>query len=74
MKLRQALKLGFSSVMDRREDLCFIKFPKPVCVFLGLNISADCKQEIIKICKERGITIYKMIKDSSRYNLSHMEI
>ena len=74
MKLRQALKLGFSSVMDRREDLCFIKFPKPKCVFMGLNISDGDEQAIIKICEERGITIYKMIKDSSRYNLSHMEI
>lgn len=74
MKLRQSLKLGYSSVMDKRGDLCFIKFPKPVCVFLGLDISADCEQAIIKICKERGITIYKMIKDSSRYNLSHLKI
>ena len=59
MKLNHALKLGFSSVMDKRGDLCFIKFPKPVCVFLGLDISAECEEEIIKICKNREITVYK---------------
>ena len=74
MKLKQALKLGFSSVMDKRGDLCFIKFPKPVSVFLGLDISDDCEQEIMEICEDRGITVYKMIKDSSRYNLDYIEI
>lgn len=75
MQLKQSLKSGFlSDFIDKREDLCFIKFPEPVCVFLGLNISDDCEHEIIEVCEKRGIAVYKMIKDSSRYNLSYVEI
>ena len=74
MKLKHTLELGFSSVMDKRGELCFIKFPKPVSVFLGLNISDSDKQAIMKICENRGIMVYKMIKDNSKYNLGYVEI
>ena len=71
----KTLKSGFSQdFIDKRGNLCFIKFPKPSCVFLGLNISDDDKQKVIKLCEERRITVYKMIKDSTRYNLSYVKI
>lgn len=75
IKLKQELKSGFlTDFIDKREELCFVKFPKPVCVFLGLDISAECKQTIMEICKKREIDVYKMIKDSSKYNLSYIKI
>ena len=75
IQLRQTLKSGFLvDFIEKRENLCFIKFPKPICIFLGLNISDEDEQEIIKICKNREIPVYKMIKDSSKYNLSYKRI
>lgn len=75
IQLKQSLKLGFlKDFIEKRDDLCFIKFPKPVCVFLGLNISEDCKKEIINICEKHEIEVYKMIKDSSKYNLDYEKI
>lgn len=71
IQLRQTLKSGFlANFIDKRGTLCFIKFPKPICVFLGLNISDDDEQKVIKICKGRGISVYKMIEDFSKYNLN----
>lgn len=75
MKLKQALKSGFlTDFIDKRDGLCFIKFPKPACVFLGLDISDSDGKVMMKICEDRGIMVYKMIKDDSRYNLGYVEI
>lgn len=66
--------LKFSEFIEKRNKLCFMKFPKPTSVFLGLKISNENQTKIKKICNEREINVYKMVKDESRYNLNFIEI
>lgn len=74
-RIRMASKIiDYSKFFDKRKDLCFIRFPKPTSVFLGLKISEKDEKEIINICQKREIKVYKMVKDESRYNLSYVEI
>lgn len=36
--------------------------PKPKSIYLGLNISEDTKAQLTKLCEEKGIKIYQMVK------------
>ena len=47
----------------------YIQIPRPRAVYLGLDIDEENKEKIIEICKNREITVYKMEKDNSGYNL-----
>lgn len=61
-------------IIQKREGMCFIKFPKPTSIFLGLNISDEDEIRIKEICRKRDIKVYKMIKDESDYNLNYVAI
>lgn len=61
-------------IIQRRNGMCFIKFPKPTSVFLGLNISENYEIKIKEICRKRDILVYKMVKDENGYNLSYIQI
>lgn len=66
--------LNLSDFIEKRNNMYFIKFPKPPSVFLGLKISSENEIKIKKICEERDIRVYKMVKDKSGYNLNFIEI
>lgn len=67
-------RYDLSNFIIKRNDLCFIKFPKPSAVYIGLKISQSDEKEIKKICQNRGIKVYKMKKDESKYNLTYEEV
>lgn len=52
----------------------FIKISKPKAVFLGLKIEKDYENKIRKICEDREISLFKMVKDGSKYNLCNEKI
>jgi len=63
-----------SKIIKNEGKLCFIKFPKPTSVFLGLKISKEDEIKIKEICHKRDINVYKMVKDESEYNLNYVKI
>lgn len=62
------------NIIQKTDEMCFIKFPKPTSVFLGLKISDEEELKIKEICHKRNINVYKMIKDESGYNLNYIKI
>ena len=55
---------------ESREKNKYLKFFKPTSVYLGLKLDdEDTINRIMDICNERGINVFKMIKDDSGYNL-----
>lgn len=73
LKVTSLIK-NLSNFKKIKDGLCFIKFPKPTSVFLGLNIAEKDKKEIIGICKEREINVYQMIKGNKCYVLEYFEL
>ena len=74
-RLEETSKIvDLSNFIKIKEDLSFFKFPKPTCVFLGLKISEEYMEKIKRICIEREIKVYKMVKDDSKYDLSYEEV
>lgn len=66
--------LNDSEIIRKREGLCFIRFPKPTSVFLGLNISEEDEIKIKEICRKQDINAYKQVKDGMSYNLNYIKI
>lgn len=50
-------------------DKNYIKFIKPKSLYLGLDIDLKDEKKLIDMCKFRKISIYKMKKNKSGYNL-----
>lgn len=49
----------------------YLKFIQPSKVYLGLNIENTYENEILKICKEKGIEVCKMEIDNTDYNFKY---
>lgn len=50
-----------------------LKFIQPTKVYLGLNIYDKYKNQILKICKEKGIDVYRMEIDNTDYNFKYVK-
>lgn len=46
----------------------------PSAVYLGCNADTDFEREVIDICKDKGITCYKLEKDEREYKLNRYEV
>ncbi|MFJ7982288.1 DUF2971 domain-containing protein [Lysinibacillus xylanilyticus] len=53
---------------DRKKRALYMPVPK--ALYLGSKINEDNKNIILKIAKEKKITVYQMIQDKNGYNLS----
>ena len=48
------------SGLIKKGDCYFLKLPKPQAIYLGINISNKNREKILKICKDREISVYQM--------------
>lgn len=55
------------SNIDKSEHT--IKFPKPTAVYLGCNADCNVENEILKICNQKQIPVYKMQKSITSYSI-----
>lgn len=60
---RYVLPLGPSN------DSKFLSVPKPKAIYLGAKVSKENKENIIKLATERGMEVYQMAMNPSKFNL-----
>ena len=59
---------------DKERKGALMNMTTPSAVYLGCNADTDFEREIINVCKEKGITCYKLEKDEREYKLNRFEV
>lgn len=66
--------IDLKKFFKKDSNISFLKIQKPNAIYLESKINEDCETNIKNICKENGITIYKMLKNKKTYDLKFEEI
>lgn len=61
-------------VLGRNSENQFCPSPHPKSVYLGINVSEENKQKIVKIAKSKGIPVYQMKLSDSKYAFDEPEL
>lgn len=56
------------------EPYFIVKTPKPVAIYLGLRISIENQERLIKIAKSKGIPVYKMGLPKTSFKVEYKQI
>lgn len=56
------------------EPYFIVKTPKPVAIYLGLRISNENQERLIKIAKSKGIPVYKMLLPKTSFKVEYKQI
>lgn len=71
--------LNLNELIDKNEFFCsyngnYIRFLKPVAVYMGKEISDEDEKKIKRICQCMDIKLFKMKFNDSSYKLSHYSV
>lgn len=66
--------LGEYRINEPYQQGMIINIPRPICIYLGVNIDNTLKHQLIDICKEKEMKIYQMRISEKGYRLLAYQI